>query len=115
MRNAAPVPADAHRQDIGDLDVLVKASVESDVLDADSTRAFLKSDEGIADYEQGVEHSRRQGITGVPFFIFSGQSGKKLALSGAQDPETFVQVRPRRFWAPLTRQVFRRLAQNEKL
>ena len=107
--------ADARRQDIGEIEVLVKASVESDVLDADAARAFLKSDEGIADYEQGVEHSRRQGITGVPFFIFSGQSGKKLALSGAQDPETFVQVRPRRFWAPLTRQVFRRLAQNEKL
>lgn len=84
---------DTRRQDIGDLDVLVKASAESDVLDADAARTFLRSDEGTAEYEQGVEHSRGQGISGVPFFIFTPSTGKRLAVSGAQDPETFVQVR----------------------
>lgn len=48
----------------------------------------LKSDDGIVETKQAVEHAHRIGVNGVPFFIFDG----KFGVSGAQAPETLAMA-----------------------
>jgi len=74
-------------QDIGDKQVLLDAAKEAgmdleivtDLLDGDADKELVLKEEAQA---------RQMGVSGVPFFIFDG----KYALSGAQDPSTFLQV-----------------------
>lgn len=74
-------------QDIGDKQVLLDAAMEAG-MDADIVTDLL---EGDADKDLVLKEeaqARQIGVSGVPFFIFDG----KYALSGAQDPSTFLQV-----------------------
>ena len=72
---------------IGDLDVLVAIAAECG-LDAAATRAVL-SERATLDQIAAQDVSvRKQGITGVPFFIFN----EKVALSGAQPPDVLLDA-----------------------
>ncbi len=74
-------------RDIGDQDVLVDiasscgmdGAVVRDLLDRGAGLDRLRQEEGVA---------RGAGVGGVPFFIIEG----RYTLSGAQAPESFVQV-----------------------
>jgi len=73
--------------DIGDVDLLVEIAEASGIDPADA-RAYL---EGSEDREAVIAEdqlARRQGINGVPCFIFNG----RYALSGAQEPEALFQL-----------------------
>ena len=52
------------------------------------TRAHLASDEGIEEIKAEDLQARRLGVNGVPCFII----GDSYAVSGAQEPEVFLQV-----------------------
>ena len=74
-------------KDVSEPRVLLAAAA-SVGLDADDTRRFLASDEGLAQVLEDERASRRIGINAVPCFIFEGQ----YAISGAQEPEFFLPV-----------------------
>src|SRR5436190_7040263 len=46
----------------------------------------LKSDEMSREVEHDLNEARQLGINAVPFFVFN----RRLAVSGAQDPKTFL-------------------------
>ncbi len=73
--------------DIGDPDVLATCAVEVG-LDRDRVRAFLESDDGVAEVREALRSATELEITAVPTFVFDG----KWMVPGAQDPDTFVQV-----------------------
>ena len=72
---------------IGDLDVLVAIAAECG-LDADATRAVLSERATLDQIAAQDVNVRKQGITGVPFFIFN----EKVALSGAQPPDVLLDA-----------------------
>ena len=74
-------------RDICDRQVLADVVVESG-LDRQLVEDMLNSDEGMAAIQKAEELSRRHGVSGVPFFIIN----EKVALSGAQAPETFLDA-----------------------
>lgn len=74
-------------QDIGDLDVLTDVGASAG-MDAEALRAYLASDEDDDRIREEDNMARRMGVTGVPCFILN----KKYAVSGAQDPDVFVQA-----------------------
>ena len=73
--------------DIGDPDVLAVCAAEVG-LDHDRVRAFLDTDEGVAEVGEDLRSAAEMEITAVPTFVFDG----KWMVPGAQDPDTFVQV-----------------------
>jgi predicted DsbA family dithiol-disulfide isomerase len=73
--------------DISDPDVLTNCAAEVG-LDHDRVRAFLESDDGIAEVRRELQQAAELEITAVPTFVFDG----KWMVPGAQDPGTFVQV-----------------------
>jgi predicted DsbA family dithiol-disulfide isomerase len=73
--------------DIGDVVVLAEIA-ESAGLDGEEARRYLESDEDREAVLQEDQVARRQGINGVPCFIFNG----RYALSGAQEPEAMFQL-----------------------
>ncbi|MEX2009580.1 MAG: DsbA family oxidoreductase [Dongiaceae bacterium] len=73
--------------DIGDRAVLVAAAAEAG-LDVDAARRFIEGDAEADSVRDEDVAARRQGINGVPCFVFNGRFG----LSGAQDPEVFFQL-----------------------
>jgi predicted DsbA family dithiol-disulfide isomerase len=73
--------------DIGDPDVLAVCAAEVG-FDHDRVRAFLDSDDGVAEVRHDLQDAAELEITAVPTFVFDG----KWMVPGAQDPETFVQV-----------------------
>jgi predicted DsbA family dithiol-disulfide isomerase len=72
-------------RDIGNYDVLADIAGTVGVPDA---AAFLASAEGTLEAKAEDGLARRQGINGVPCFIFNG----RFQLSGAQEPESFFQL-----------------------
>lgn len=74
-------------QDLGDQQVLIDAAVESG-MDKELVTELLQSDRDRQLVLTEEARAREMGVTGVPFFIFND----KYALSGAQDPATFLQV-----------------------
>lgn len=70
--------------DIGRFDVLATLA-ERHGLDADEARAFLADENELAATRQQASAMAAQGIGGVPFTVV----GKRVAISGAQDPATF--------------------------
>ena len=74
-------------KDIGDLDVLVSAAADAG-MNAESTRAYLDSDEDVERVRNEDMTARQMGVQGVPCFIFN----RKYAISGAQEPAAFHQV-----------------------
>lgn len=86
-------------ENIANVDVLVRlgkeAAAESGApLDANDLRRFLAGDEGKFAVDQEIDYGRRKyGIRGVPHFIVSGGSGTRpYSFSGAQDPDTLVEI-----------------------
>ena len=72
-------------RDIGDHAVLVEIAESVGVATA---AAFLAHGDGIEEAKAEDALARRQGINGVPCFIFNG----RFLLSGAQEPESFFQL-----------------------
>jgi predicted DsbA family dithiol-disulfide isomerase len=72
-------------RDIGDHGVLEDLAAAVGLPDA---RAFLAHGDGIEEAKAEDALARRQGINGVPCFIFNG----RFLLSGAQEPESFFQL-----------------------
>jgi predicted DsbA family dithiol-disulfide isomerase len=57
-------------------------------LDRSEVDELLEGDKGLDVVRSGEEQARRLGGSGVPFFVVNG----KVALSGAQPPELFLQA-----------------------
>lgn len=74
-------------RDIGDIDVLVEIA-EGVGLDGDDVRKLLEGDDYADEIRAEDSFARRIGIGGVPCFIVDG----KYALSGAQEPESFLPL-----------------------
>jgi len=75
-------------KDIADLATLVAAAVEVGI-DRSSVETFLKSDEETAAVEKAVQaNTDKHDISGVPYFRIAD----KLSVSGAQNPEYFVNA-----------------------
>lgn len=74
-------------RDVGDRDELVAIAASAGV-DPDAARAFLASDEGVAEVAESQTLAYRRGVQGVPLYVFNG----KYALSGAQPLEVFHEV-----------------------
>ncbi|MET0467249.1 MAG: DsbA family oxidoreductase [Aeromicrobium sp.] len=72
---------------VGRVDELVALGSEVG-LDADTLRKALESGTYAADVDADIAQARAYGINGVPFFVFDG----RLGVSGAQAPETFLEV-----------------------
>jgi predicted DsbA family dithiol-disulfide isomerase len=72
-------------RDIGDHQVLAEIATEVGIPDAE---IFLAQGGGIEEVKAEDALARRQGINGVPCFIFNG----RFLLSGAQEPESFFQL-----------------------
>jgi predicted DsbA family dithiol-disulfide isomerase len=79
-------------QPIGEADVLIKAGIEAG-LDSSEVSELLTTDRYAAEVRQEEADAAGLGCTGVPFFVFD----RALAVSGAQDPETFLATL-RRAW-----------------
>lgn len=74
-------------RDIGDTDTLVEIAAAAG-MDAEETRAYLESDEDRDRIQAEDKMAREMGVQGVPCFIMN----RKYAISGAQDPEVFLQA-----------------------
>jgi predicted DsbA family dithiol-disulfide isomerase len=75
--------------DVGDADAAIAlVTAAAPDLDAGALRAALDAGEGEREVaaEEGV--AARMGVTGVPFFL----AGRSVAVSGANDVETFRQL-----------------------
>jgi predicted DsbA family dithiol-disulfide isomerase len=72
-------------RDIGDNQELAEIARTVGIPDAD---AYLAQSGGIEEVKAEDALARRQGINGVPCFIFNG----RFLLSGAQEPESFYQL-----------------------
>ena len=73
--------------DVGDPDAL--AACAADVgMPGDRVRAFLDSDDGVAQVQAQLQAAADADITAVPTFVIDG----RWAVPGAQDPDTFVNV-----------------------
>jgi len=57
-------------------------------LDRAGVVELLAGDKGLDVVKAGEERARRLGVSGVPFFVVGG----RVALSGAQPPELFLQA-----------------------
>lgn len=74
-------------KDIADYQVLKEAGVKAGLKESEVT-ALLSSNQFEDDVRDDERTAQEFGISGVPFFVFN----RKLAVSGAQQPESFVQV-----------------------
>ena len=73
--------------DIGDPDVVAECAAEVG-MHRDSVRAFLDSNDGVAEVQAMLRVAAEAEITAVPTFVFDG----RWSVPGAQDAETFVNV-----------------------
>lgn len=67
-------------RDIGDIATLVDIAVETAGDRREDVEAYLESDEDAATVKRMAAQLQKQGVNGVPFFIFN----RRLAVSGAQ-------------------------------
>ena len=74
-------------RNVADPAVLLAVGVAAG-LDEQALAAFLDSDEGTAEVTAELAEARELGITGVPTFVLAG----KYAVSGAQEPDTLLEV-----------------------
>jgi predicted DsbA family dithiol-disulfide isomerase len=74
-------------RDIGQSGVLIEIGVESQLPSAE-VEAALSEDSPIGTTLAEDFLARRQGINGVPYFVFNGRFG----LSGAQEPEALYHM-----------------------
>lgn len=74
-------------KDIASHQVLIDAGVKAGLNESDIT-SMLSSSQFENEVRQDEATAQEFGITGVPFFVFN----RKLAVSGAQQPQSFLQV-----------------------
>ena len=74
-------------KDLTSEETLSKAAVEAGLNEKD-VKAFLASPDAKAHIEAKDRQARAIGVEGVPFFIFN----KRLAVSGAQEPEMLLEA-----------------------
>jgi predicted DsbA family dithiol-disulfide isomerase len=77
----------ARGADIGDPEVLAGLA-ESAGMDPERARAYLASDEGLAEVREDIRSAREIGVTAVPTFVFEGKYG----VQGAQPVAAFLQT-----------------------
>ncbi|KAK4447728.1 DSBA-like thioredoxin domain-containing protein [Podospora aff. communis PSN243] len=80
----------SHIEEGGDItshDMLIAAG-EKAGLDRSETKKWLEDGKGGAEVDREVEEAYSRGVSGVPNFTINDQ----YEVSGAQDPETFVQL-----------------------
>lgn len=73
--------------DLSKRDNLVEIAVACG-LEAEATRAYLASNEGVDETKAMEQMNYKRGISGVPFYIIN----QKYGVSGAQPSEAFVQI-----------------------
>ncbi|GAA6020323.1 hypothetical protein JCM11491_005330 [Sporobolomyces phaffii] len=83
-------------QDPASHEVLSRDAETAGVMSKDEALAFLRSDELSKEVAAGIQKAQMRGISGVPFTIIND----RLAISGAQEEDTFLEV-------------FRKLAKGE--
>ena len=69
-------------RDIGDIATLVDIAVDTAGDRREDVEAYLEGDEDVATVKRMAAQLQKQGVNGVPFFIFN----RRLAVSGAQTP-----------------------------
>lgn len=74
-------------RDIDNRQTLIDVATEAR-LDRQAVESMLVGNEGMDAIANAREMSQRYGVDGVPFFIIN----QKIALSGAQDSEVFVEA-----------------------
>ena len=82
-------------ENISLVECLVKVGQEAGVSNLDDLQRYLINDEGKSKVEQDISSGRRKyGISGVPFFVISGNdaSQRPYVFSGAQGTDTFVEL-----------------------
>ncbi|PHN00853.1 DsbA family oxidoreductase [Flavilitoribacter nigricans] len=72
---------------ISDHGTLVKLASEIG-LDEQEVRSALEQKQYTEEVQRDIHESRQIGVRGVPFFVLD----RRLAVSGAQDPEVFLQA-----------------------
>lgn len=73
--------------DIGDVELLVRLGTEAG-LDEREIRDELASGSRVDAVRADIQQAARIGVQGVPYFVIDGTYG----VSGAQQPEAFIQV-----------------------
>jgi predicted DsbA family dithiol-disulfide isomerase len=74
-------------QDLSDHQVLIKAA-EQIGLNPNEIKQFLQSDQYKKEVQQEINRNYQEGISGVPHFRINDN----IELSGAQDPQQFIQA-----------------------
>jgi predicted DsbA family dithiol-disulfide isomerase len=74
-------------RDVGSLETLADIAGEAG-MDRDTTLARLKTDEGLAEVQAGIQDAYRIGVTGVPTFILAQLYG----VVGAQSVEALTDA-----------------------
>ena len=74
-------------RDLSDRATLAAIAAEAG-LDRANVNELLAGDRGLDVVRAGEEKARSLGVSGVPFFVVDG----RVALSGAQPPELFLQA-----------------------
>lgn len=79
-----------HGDDVANVENLVKWGVELCGLDAGAIRSRVSDDMAFAAAQKTfVTGQRAAGVSGVPYFFFNGED---YGISGAQNPESFVEI-----------------------
>ncbi|HEX8358723.1 MAG TPA: DsbA family oxidoreductase [Longimicrobium sp.] len=76
-----------HGADIGDPGVLAGIAASAG-MDPARVRAYLASDEGLAEVREEIRAARQIGVTAVPTFVFE----RKYGVQGAQPVAAFLQT-----------------------
>ena len=74
-------------KNIDDLEILIQTGI-SIGLQREEVQEILETNAFEAEVKQDEAAARALGVSGVPFFVFND----KYAVSGAQSPDTFLQV-----------------------
>ncbi|SCV68411.1 BQ2448_532 [Microbotryum intermedium] len=78
-------------KDPGSFEVLAEDAEEVGMMTKQEALDFLRSDKLKAEVKFGFQKAQARGISGVPFTIVNGQANK-LAISGAQETDAFLDV-----------------------
>ncbi len=79
-------------KNVGDYSVLIQLGKEIG-LDSDALKTALENGSYANEVRADISEAQQVGVRGVPFFVFN----RKQAVSGAQDPQTFLQTLEKSF------------------
>lgn len=77
---------------ISDREILAQLAIEAG-LDQEAVKEVLASNQYVTEVQQDIAEAQRIGVTGVPFFVMD----RKYAVSGAQDPQVFLETLQKSF------------------